>query len=188
MQLIVENGSQDSTSSTSPKIATKTLWEQSRRGLFMKNFILLIAAGIMIISVGSQAYGADKILTPAEVTSLFSDKTMTAVSLGHKDKNREKPFKVFTSGMGAVRTMSETGAVDSRSWSVTEKGQICFSSSFKNRKGGATCGYLVTDGGGTYRMYDSKKLQSRGGKVGGAKKKDLKLIFSQFVSGNSLEQ
>lgn len=140
----------------------------------------------MTISLGSQANGADKILSPAEITQLFTDKTMTAVVMGRRGNDREKPFKVFTSAMGAVRTLSETGAVDSRSWSVTDKGQMCFSSSFSNRKGGGTCGYIVADGSGAYRMYDTKKLQERGGVVAGAKKNDLILVFSEFVAGNIL--
>lgn len=142
----------------------------------------------MTISLGGQANSADAVLSPAEITQLFTDQTFTAVSFERKGKIQGNPFKVFASGMGLIRSLSETGAVVSRSWSVTDKGQMCFSSSFTNRKGGGTCGFLVTDGSGTYRMYNSKKLEQRGGVIAGAKRNDLILEFSGFVAGNSLEQ
>lgn len=154
----------------------------------MKHFILLCVTCIMTISLTGQANSADAILSPAEITQLFTDQTFTAVSYERKDRAQGKPFKVFTSGMGLVRSLSETGAVVSRAWSVTDKGQVCFSSSFTNRKGGGTCGFLVTDGGGTYRIYNSKKLKERGGVIAGAKRNDLILELSGFVAGNSLEQ
>lgn len=153
----------------------------------MKHIAVVLALFIIVISAGNQASGADTVLTAAEVNKLFSDKTMTIMSTRSKKKGgTEQPFKAHTSSMGSVRALSDEGASDSRQWSVSENGRFCFSRSFKRKHGGSTCGFIVTDGSGTYRLYKSKNVKVKSGQVVGAKKKDLLLIFSNFTSGNTL--
>ena len=69
----------------------------------MKQIILVLASFIIAISAGSQANGADTILTATEVNALFSDKTMTVITTGYKKKSEKEPFKVHTSNIGAAR-------------------------------------------------------------------------------------
>jgi len=154
----------------------------------MKNIALALTSLIAVVLLGNQAIAEDVVLSAAQVTKLFSDRTMTVEQVKHKD---EAPFRVYTASNGMVRSRHNDEDSDNRTWKTSENSRFCFSRSFRRQRStnasGSTCGFIVTDGGGVYRLYQSKKLKVENGQLVGVKKNDLLLNFSSFSAGNTLK-
>lgn len=148
--------------------------------------MLLMFCSVLSFTLDS-GYAAEVILQPSQVSKLFLDKTMTITS-GRVEKKtgKHRVFKAYASDMGGLRVVYQGGATETRSWSVTEKGDLCISRSTMSRAAGATCGVLVSDGSGVYRMYPAKGLVVRGDRIAGTSQSKLLLTFSNFQQGNKL--
>ncbi len=147
------------------------------------NFSVIIAC-IYFFSC-NQAFCAETVLSVAQIKKLFSNKTMTVKQVKHKDA---KPMKVYTDINGAVRVKDEKKGLDKRTWHTSKNGRLCFSRSFRRHDAsGSTCGFIVSDGSGSYRFYQSRTAEIQYGKLVGPKKKDLILVFSHFSKGYHLK-
>lgn len=145
-----------------------------------------LALSLLLLTVTS-SFAAETLLKPAELNNLFSDSTFTVTNARSHSKNYKKQFRTFTAKSGLARVELEDGASQSRTWSVNEDGQLCFSRSLNRKDGGATCGFVVTEDRTTFRFYKSKKIKQRSaGTVSGIKRRDLVLTFTGFVRGDKL--
>jgi hypothetical protein len=154
----------------------------------MKNFFFILVICCSIISFSADSSNAQKkVLNASEVSRLFVDKTMNVVG-ENIDKKSGKPWKyrAYTSEMGGLLVIFESGARQNRTWSVRDDGSFCIGRDMGRRTGGATCGYIVPEGNGVYKMYKAKHVWERDGRVVGGKQIKLLVTFSNLKQGNSL--
>jgi len=140
----------------------------------MNKVFLLFLTLMTIAALHTNALAKGKDLIPAELNSLFSDKTFSVKDL--RDPGKEAS-KVYATDMGGLRIIQASGASSTRAWSVRENGTFCYSAPATNRKGGGTCGYIVTEGQGAYKMYKQKGKDRKGKAL---------FLFSNFKQGNQL--
>jgi hypothetical protein len=154
----------------------------------MKNIALTLTSLIAVILLGNQAIADDIVLSAAQVTKLFTDRTMTVELVKQKD---EPPFRVYTASDGMVRNRHNDEDSDNRTWKTSENGRFCISRTFRRQRlanaSGSTCGFIVTDGSGVFRLYESKKVTVESGQLVGVERNDLLLNFSSFSAGNTLK-
>jgi hypothetical protein len=151
-------------------------------------FILLVCCAGFIFSVDS-GYAEKKALNAAEVAQLFSNTTFNVVSENKDKETKElKTSRVYSSEMGGLRVVFDSGAIENRSWSVTDEGALCLSRRQGSRRGGRgdLCGYLVTEDNATYWLYKAKFVDHVDGRAVKAKSKKLLMTFSNFKQGNAL--
>lgn len=146
-----------------------------------KTFILLLVPICCIMISATFSCAEYKALTNKQINNLFSGRTMTVTDPTPSKKSKESKFEVHTGADGLVKVEGETGSTQTRVWSIKEDGVFCYSRSITRRRGGATCGYITSGGGGTYYMYP-KKGTLPSSRVITVRKSGLKhvLIFSNF--------
>lgn len=154
----------------------------------MKHIALAFISLLAFLLLNNHAIAKDVILSAAQVNKLFSDRTMTVEQVKQKDGD---PFRVHTASDGMVRSRHNDEDSDNRTWKTSENGRFCFSRSFTRQRHqnakGSTCGFMVSDYSGTYRLYQSKNIKVENGQLVGVKEIDLLLIFSSFSAGNTLK-
>ena len=151
-------------------------------------FILLVCCAGFIFSIDS-GYAEKKALNASEVAQLFSNTTFDVVS-ENKDKETGelRTSRVYASEMGGLRVVFASGAMENRTWSVTDKGALCISRRLGSRRGGRgnLCGYLVTEDGATFWLYKAKFVDHKDGRAVKAKSTKLLMTFSNFQQGSAL--
>ncbi len=154
----------------------------------MKNlFFILIICCSFISFPADKSYAQKKVLNAAEVSRLFVDKTMNVLGENVDKKTGEQwKYKAYASEMGGLLVIFESGARQTRSWSVSDDGAFCIGTVMGRSTGGATCGYIVPQGNGVYKMYKARHVYEKDGRVVGAKQTKLLVTFSNFKKGNSL--
>jgi hypothetical protein len=140
----------------------------------MNKVFLFFLTFMTITTLHTAAMARGKDLTPAELNSLFSDKTFSVENLRETGKEASK---VYATDMGGLRIIAASGASSTRAWSVRENGTFCYSAPATNRKGGGTCGYIVHEGQGMYKMYKQKGKDRKGKAL---------FLFSNFQKGKQL--
>ncbi len=169
----------------------------------MKNFffILVICCSILTVAADksfssdkaytqkgiAKTFSQKKVLNAAEVSQLFVDKTMNVLSeKTDKDTGKHVTYKAYVSEMGALPVVFESGARETRTWSVKDDGALCIRRTMKRHTGGVICGYIVPEGNGVYKMYEAKHVYEKSGRVVGGKHIKQLLTFSSFKKGNTL--
>lgn len=154
----------------------------------MKNFlfILILCCSIISFSAG-RIYAQKRVLNASEVSELFVDKTMNVVGEDTDKRTGEHwKYRAYTSPMGGLLVVFESGARQTRTWSVRDDGAFCIGKVMGRRTGGATCGYIVPQANGVYRMYKAKHVYEKDGRVVGGKQIKLLVTFSNLKKGNNL--
>ena len=142
---------------------------------------LLTIAFCCTFNVNTFSWADNQVLNAEQVQQLFNEKKMTVTDPVPDKKTREiSSYEVSASSSGLLRVTGESGSAESRVWTVREDGAFCFSRPITRRRGGATCGYLVPSGAGSYDMYliDGKYSPKR--KIVGAPGSTHILTFSDF--------
>lgn len=150
--------------------------------------VSVVTVMLCMFIVPSISSGTDeKLLSSKQIRALFTEKTMTVTNVKDSKKGDSKRVKLYTSQAGTAQTLLDEGETRTRIWHVTDDGRICFSRPITRRNQGSTCGQIVYDGQGVYRMYLTKDIkQNKNGRISGASKKDLLLEFSNFKKGSDL--
>lgn len=126
----------------------------------------------------------DKPLNAQQVTKLFNGRTMTATEAG-----TNRSIKIHASSAGGLSIAGEEAIGpqgQSRTWSVTEEGQFCYSKdlTIKSRRMTRTCGFIVPTGAGAYGMYSlsgsGKRARDTKRKIVGGKGSKHRWTFSNF--------
>lgn len=154
----------------------------------MKHFFFILVICCAIISFHSDnVYAQKKVLNASEVSQLFVNKSMNIVGM-EKDKNTGKPrtAKAYASEMGGLLVVWDSGGRQTRSWSVSDDGAFCIGKAMGRRTGGMSCGYVVPEGNGVYKMYKAKHVYTKDGRVVGGKQVKLMMTFSNLQKGNTL--
>jgi hypothetical protein len=110
----------------------------------------------------SHTASAERVLTAAEVTQLFSGNTYTAAI-----PSRNIQMTVFVDPNGSSRGM-QAGHKFTSNWSINEKGEFCVS--YKQR---LSCRFVMEDEG----VYKKYKINEQG-------KKMVLVIYQSFEQGN----
>ncbi len=124
----------------------------------------------------TSAFASGKALTPAELNTLFSEKTYSVEVENVKRKKKDKVqthFKVYSSSNGIVRTLYPDGASVVGSWNVSSKGLHCVRRNLGSKRTSSFCGKITSQGNGVYH-----KLNKKGDKHS--------LTLTDFVEGNEL--
>lgn len=169
----------------------------------MKNlfFILLICCSILTVAIGesfssdkaytqkgiARTFSEKKVLSASEVSQLVVGKTMAVLS-EKTDKNtgKHEKYKGYVSEMGGFLVAFENGARETRTWSVKADGALCIMRSLGRHSRSTTCGYIVSEGGGVYKMYEAKHVYEKKGRVVGGEHIKQLLTFSNLKNGNTL--
>lgn len=162
---------------------SQSAWKES----VMKNLICTFITCCLILSVCvATGYAQKRALDASEVSQLFLGNSVDIVG-ENIDKRTGEPWKyrAYASDLGVLLVVFESGARQTRSWSVSEDGAFCFGKPLERHKGGTTCGYIVPQEGGVYKMYKAKHLYHKDGKVVGGKQVKLLVTFSNFQKGNT---
>jgi len=164
-------------------------------------FILLISCSIFTVAA-EKSFSSDKaytqkgvastfsrktILNATEVSRLFNDRTVTVLSeKTEKNTGKHLKYKAYFSGMGALLVVFENGAREPRTWSVKADGALCLRRTQRTHRGGVSCGYIVSEGNGVYKMYKVKHVKIKGGRVVGGRNIKQLLTFSKFKKGRTI--
>lgn len=169
----------------------------------MKNFFFILVICFSILTVtADKSFSSDKaymqkgiartfsqkrVLNASEVSQLFVGKTMNVLSEKTNKKTRKHlKYKAYVSELGALPVVFESGARESRIWSVKADGALCIKRSIGRHRGGVICGYIVPEGNGVYKMYKAKHVYEKNGRVVGGRHIKQLLTFSNFKNGNTL--
>ncbi len=154
----------------------------------MKNFFFILVICCAVLSFSADKSCAQKkVLNAAEVSQLFVDKTMYVVGEERDKKTGDNwKYKAYTSEMGGLLVIFESGARQNRTWSVQDDGAFCIGRDMGRLTGGATCGYIVPEGNGVYKMYKAKHVWEKNGRVIGGQQIKLLVTFSNMTKGNNL--
>lgn len=154
----------------------------------MKYITLFIVSSALVVFAMNLVNAADILPDPAQLTSLFQGKTVTITNGRPADKRGgpDQPVNVYFSEMGILEYLNDEGESNYRKWTVSENGLFCVSRNFKRKEQAMTCGTIVGDDSGEYRLYKSSDIKVKSGQVVGMKKKEMLLIFSNFVTGKKL--
>lgn len=154
----------------------------------MIRIAMYVLSFCMMILTCNQVEAADSLPGADQLTTLFLGKTATITNGRPKGKRGgpDKPVKVYFSEMGVVEYLDDQGTSNYRTWSVSDDGLFCVSRNFKRRNQGVSCGTVVEGDNGEYRLYKSKDIKMKSGRVVGVDKKDRLLIFSAIVDGRQL--
>ena len=117
---------------------------------------------ILLILTLSQSAFAERSLTTAEVTQLFSGNTYTATI-----PSRNIQMTVYVDPNGTLRGM-QGGHKFTSKWEINDKGEICVS--YKER---LSCRYVMEEDG----IYKKYKINEQGEKV-------VLVIYQSFTPGN----
>ena len=123
-------------------------------------FITLFFAPLTLLL--SQSAFAERSLTTAEVTQLFSGNTYTATI-----PSRNIKMTVYVDPNGTLRGM-QAGHKFTSKWEINDKGEICVS--YKER---LSCRYVMEEDG----IYKKYKINEQGEKV-------VLVIYQSFTLGN----
>ena len=147
---------------------------------------LIFLSVLIMLFFGNTLYAKELVLKASEVSTLLTDATVLVTHAG-ASKDESEPFKVYFGEQGLIEVKSSEGGEQNRAWSINDDGRLCISRSFSRRRGGATCGYLVTTlGTGVYTMYKAKGVEVEGERAVSARQAKPILVFSKFVAGNQL--
>ena len=169
----------------------------------MRNFFFILVISCFIFTVAvDKSFSSDKaytqkgiaktfsqkrVLTASEVSTLFIDRTMNVLSEKTDKKTREHlKFKAYVSEMGAMPVVFESGARETRTWSIKADGAFCLRKTKGRHTGSVICGYIVPDGDGVYKMYKAKHVYEKNGRVVGGRHIEQLLTFSNLNKGNTL--
>ena len=125
----------------------------------------IISSTLFLISLTlilSQSAFAERTLTTAEVTQLFSGNTYAATI-----PSRNIKMTVFVDPNGTLRGM-QAGHKFTSKWETNDKGEICVS--YKER---LSCRYVMEEEG----IYKKYKINEQGEKV-------VLVIYQSFTPGN----
>lgn len=153
----------------------------------MKKLSFCILLSLLLFSARASLAG-NVGLSSTEVQALFADVTVTVEDAEAQSRDGEdKSFKAFFSKMGGARAIYPDGAATSYSWSVDEKGRVCFA---RMKRKTAICGFMMAGDDGNYHFYTSKKTSKNTimRKDRPIKDKGWKLasIFKEFQAGDQL--
>lgn len=144
----------------------------------MKNVSLLLTALLITLALNTSVLAKKNILQPAQLNKLLSDSTFKVTDYHSNKKDKKyQSYRAYASEMGGLRMFYDDGASDTRTWSVQSDGTLCISRASTSKRGAGYCGFLESDGGGTYKLF-----RARGGKKG-----KLLFEFSNFKKGNQLK-
>lgn len=144
----------------------------------MKKVYLLLTPLMIALALNTTVLAKGNLLQPAQLNKLLSNSTFNVTDFHAKKENKQyQSYMAYTSDMGGMRVLYKDGASDSRAWSVKSDGTLCISRASTSKRGAGYCGYLESDGSGTYKMY-----RARGGKKG-----KLLFEFSNFRKGNQMQ-
>lgn len=144
----------------------------------MKNLYQLLTVLILTLVLNSTVLAKEDTLQPAQLNKLFSDTTFRITDfLAKKENKKHQSYRAYASDVGGLRVLYNDGSSDSRTWSVKSQGTLCISRASTSKKGAGYCGFVVSDGSGTYKMYRAKT----------GKKGKLLFEFSNFKKGNQLQ-
>ena len=151
-----------------------------------------IAAGagslLLLLLLCSYVFAEKIVLSAAEVTEFFSDKTMTVKEESVDPKTGQSAeFKAFFSKLGGVRAIEEGGGAENYNWSVSKDGAFCARNSRRWRDG--ICGFVVQEND-SYALYVNKRGTRKAKAVDGRPVFDnrwkLFLSFSEIQAGEQL--
>lgn len=153
----------------------------------MKHFLRLFFVIAFFFALNCQAFSQDTILSAAQVNKVLVDRT-SKIKETKPDKKTgsAKTYKAYFGDMGGVRTIHSDGAAQTYNWTIRSDGSLCFKNNVRLRRRGATCGYLVSDGTGSYRFYKAKGVKKNGDKVVSLGKSKHILTISNIKKGNKL--
>jgi hypothetical protein len=157
-----------------------------------KIFLLMLITFFCTCTFATISSAQNKALSAKKVTQLFKGKTFT-VNVVKPDKKTGKkisPFNVHASQNGGINIAGEpeigTGVDEARLWTVSEEGQFCYSRKLiaSSRRMGGTCGFIVSAGSGTYKLYtlsgSGKRSKDSKRKIVGGKGSTHLFTFSNF--------
>jgi len=157
-----------------------------------KIFLLMLITFFCTCTFATISSAQNEALSAKEVTQLFRGKTFTVTVVKPDKKTGKKisPFNVHASQNGMINVAGEpeigTGADEERLWTVSEEGQFCYSRKLiaSSRRMGGTCGFIVPDGAGAYKMYSlsgsKKRSKDTNRKIVGGKGSTHLFTFSNF--------
>ena len=156
----------------------------------MKNLFTILLLGCTVFALtANNAHAQKKFLNAAEVSSLFTDKTMKVrdENRGSKRKNPET-YSAYSSEMGGMLAKFDNGSRKTWSWSVDDEGELCIRRTARRHSSGLTCGFIYKENNGVYKMYNAKHAYKQNGKMVEGKHIELIATFSSFKKGNVLKK
>lgn len=154
----------------------------------MKRIAYLISVFTFLFYIPS-TFASERLLDREQIKTLFSERTMTVTNVNFKQRGQDGPYRVYTTELGAMHRSKDIDDRSVRGWYTDDHDRFCFSRALSNtnRDPKNTCGQIVWDGNRTYHMYRTTDLRQNGNQVGGKKRNELLMIFSNVGKDNQLE-
>ncbi len=169
----------------------------------MKNLLFIMGVcGLVLAVAADKSFSSDKsytqkgiaktfsqqgVLNASEVSQLLIGKTMNVLSeKTDKDTGKHMKYKAYVSELGAWLVVFESGARETRTWSVKDDGALCTKRTMGRHTNLVNCGYIVPKGNGVYKMYEVKHVYKKNGRVVGGKHVKQLVTFFNFKKGNRL--
>ena len=154
----------------------------------MRITLSMSATLILLLLFFSPATGrTEEVMNSKQLEILFSDTTFNVTDLDTKNQGADKGVRVYSTPNGMLRVnRQEDNSSQNRAWTISEGWRFCFSRNLMRRKGGSTCGIIVSEGGGQYKMYRAYANKVKPDQVPKVNRKKPLLLFSDFVRGNQL--
>jgi hypothetical protein len=126
----------------------------------MKNAIWIVSLFLVTLLLTSHAAAKNTVLTAAEANKLLSDHTMIVTEVEpDKDTGKTVSFTAYFTDVGSIRTVHPDGSSKTFSWSITEDGSLCVRNNM--RWAGGICGFVVSDGRGSHKLYRNRRGSAR---------------------------
>lgn len=127
----------------------------------MKTFLRILSILIVTLLSCTYALARNTVLTAEEVRSFLNDRTMT-ITEAEPDKKTGKivSFKAYFDKFGTILSLHPDGSTKNFSWVITEHGSICVRNNMR-WGGGGICGFIVSDDGGSHKLYRNRRASSR---------------------------
>ena len=145
--------------------------------------------GILLFLVWcTQSLAMDSVLKAGQISSLLMDTTIK-VTEAKKDKKTGKTlsYSAYFADNGTIRIQHPDGESEFFNWSVKKDDTLCVINNVRVWGSGPSCGYLVRDNQGGYKVYPMKSISSeKNKKYVSVKKASHVLTFSNIQKGNHL--
>ncbi len=154
----------------------------------MKKTIGCISGVLLFFLWCSQSLAIDSVLKAGEISTLLIDTTIK-VTEAKKDKKTGKilSYAAYFADNGTIRIQHHGGETEFFNWSVKKDDTLCVINTARVWGSGPSCGYLVRDNQGGYKVYPMKSISSeKNKKYVSVKKGGHVLTFSNIKKGNQL--
>ncbi len=154
----------------------------------MRKIIGCISAVLLFFVWCTQSLAMDSVLKAGEISSLLMDTTIK-VTEAKKNKKTGKTlsYAAYFAADGTIRVQHPDGETEFFNWSVNKDDTLCVINNVRVWGSGPSCGYLVGDNQGIYKVYPMKNISSeKNKKYVSVKKAGHVLTFSNIQRGNHL--